>query len=193
METLKAEGWSVFRLEDWPVERLRPYESNPRRNDHAVDRMVAVLKEFGFRIPVLARSDGEIIDGHLRYKAALAMQLKSVPVLLADDLSPAQVTAFRIMVNRSASWADWDNDLLLDELVALEAEGFDLTLTGFPFDELQALMDSPDTYVVGQEEDGGADDGAAHEDDGFAHECPRCKFRFNVGGSGENGGAENAD
>lgn len=53
-------------IEQWPVERLRPYANNPRKNDHVVDRMVGSLKEFGFRVPVLARADGEIIDGHLR-------------------------------------------------------------------------------------------------------------------------------
>jgi ParB-like chromosome segregation protein Spo0J len=69
-----------LRIEYWPVSRLRPYEKNPRRNDAVVPKMVEVLREFGFRIPILARSDGEVIDGHLRLKAALQMGWESVPV-----------------------------------------------------------------------------------------------------------------
>lgn len=131
-----------LRIEQWPVERLRPYERNPRKNDHVVNRMVESLREFGFRVPVLARSDGELIDGHLRYKAALVMGLATVPVVPADDMSEAQIRAFRIMINRSATWADWDEELLLQELRALQLADMDLAVTGFDQRELdQMLMD----------------------------------------------------
>lgn len=131
-----------LQIEDWPIERLSPYDGNPRKNDHVVDRMVAVLKEFGFRVPILAKSDGEIIDGHLRYKAALAMNMETVPVILGDDLTPEQITAFRIMVNRSATWAQWDDDKLLVELAKLCEADFDLSLTGFDSRELDAMLKS---------------------------------------------------
>lgn len=72
-----------------PLASLHPYAHNPRKNDAAVPRMVEVLQEFGFRVPILAKSDGEIIDGHLRYKAAQSMGLTEVPVILADDMSEA--------------------------------------------------------------------------------------------------------
>ncbi len=98
--------------------------------------MVEVLQEFGFRVPILAKSDGEIIDGHLRYKAAQSMGLTEVPVILADDMSEAQIRAFRIMINRSANWAEWDEDLLLDELKAVELSDLDIKFTGFDMDEL---------------------------------------------------------
>lgn len=133
---------SDLRIEQWSVERLRPYERNPRKNDHVVNRMVESLREFGFRVPVLARSDGELIDGHLRYKAALAMGMGTVPVIPADDMSEAQIRAFRILVNRSATWADWDEELLLQELRALQLADMDLAVTGFDQRELdQMLMD----------------------------------------------------
>lgn len=61
---------AVQRIESWPIERLVKYARNPRRNDSAVDRMCASIREFGFKIPILARSDGEVVDGHLRLKAA---------------------------------------------------------------------------------------------------------------------------
>src|SRR5689334_2777482 len=90
------------------IETLVPYARNPRRNDHAVQQMVASIREFGFKIPILIRSDGEVVDGHLRVKAARAMDLEQVPVILCDEWTEAQVKAFRLLVNRSASWADWD-------------------------------------------------------------------------------------
>src|ERR1700722_15628120 len=97
-------------VERWPLERLIPYARNPRRNDEAVDRMCAAIAEFGFRIPVVARSDGTVVDGHLRLKAAQRLGLATVPVALADGLSDAQIKAFRLLANRSASWAAWDDD-----------------------------------------------------------------------------------
>jgi DNA modification methylase len=131
---------SELRIEMWPVDRLVPYVGNPRKNDQAVDRMVAVIREFGFRVPLVARSSGELVDGHLRLKAALAMGMAELPVLLADDLTPEQVRAFRLMVNRSATWATWDDDLLAQEIAALLEADYDLTLTGFDQHELDKLL-----------------------------------------------------
>lgn len=127
-------------IEYWPIERLHPYANNPRKNDHVVNRMVESLREFGFRVPVLARSDGEIIDGELRYKGALANGDTTVPVIPADDMSEAQIRAFRILVNRSATWADWDEDRLLQELQALQLADMDLALTGFDQRELDEML-----------------------------------------------------
>lgn len=127
-------------IEQWPMEKLRPYERNPRKNDHVVGKMVDALRQFGFRVPLLAKSDGELIDGHLRYKAALAMGLAAVPVIPADDLTDAQIRAFRILINRSATWADWDEELLLQELRALKALDVDLAVTGFEDRELDELL-----------------------------------------------------
>src|ERR1700722_893370 len=127
-------------VETWPVSRLIPYARNPRKNDEAVDQMAAAIKEFGFRIPIVARSDGAVIDGHLRLKAALHLGLTEVPVALADELTDAQIKAFRLLANRSAAWAEWDNELLALELGDLKELGFDLTLTGFDNVELGSLL-----------------------------------------------------
>ena len=129
-----------LQLEQWPLSRLIAYARNPRKNDHVVDQMVSVIKEFGFRIPIIAKSTGEVVDGHLRLKAAKQLSLETVPVLLADDLSPEQIKAFRLLANRSATWADWDNELLGLELAELKDAGFDLDLTGFSDEELAALL-----------------------------------------------------
>lgn len=132
----------VLAIEYWPLERLKPYEKNPRLNDKAVPRIVASIREFGFAVPILARADGEVIDGHLRLKGAIAEKLATVPVIPCDGWSDAQVKAFRLMVNRSVSWADWDTDALALEFAELKALDFDLTLTGFDQKELVSFMAS---------------------------------------------------
>src|SRR5712672_1729965 len=124
----------------WPIERLIPYARNPRKNDAAVDRMAASIQEFGFKIPVLARSDGEVVDGHLRLKAARKLGIAEIPVILCDEWTPAQVKAFRLMVNRSVTWADWDEELLAQELQDIHEADFDLSLTGFDPGEIDSLL-----------------------------------------------------
>lgn len=126
-----------LRVEQWPIGRLVEYARNPRKNDDQIPRMVAALTEFGFRIPIVAKSDGLIVDGHLRLKAAKAMGMTEVPVAIADDLTEAQVKAFRLLANRSASWAEWDKELLTIELLDLDDMDFDLGLTGFDPEELE--------------------------------------------------------
>jgi hypothetical protein len=134
----------VLTFETWPIDRCVDYARNPRKNDHAVDRVAAAIKEFGFRVPIVAKSDGLVVDGHLRLKAAKKLGLSEVPVILADDLTDAQIKAFRLSVNKVAEFAEWDNDLLKIELQDLDAEGFDLSLTGFEIDEVQGfLADEP--------------------------------------------------
>src|SRR6476660_3164676 len=124
----------------WPIERLVQYPRNPRKNDAAVDRMCASIREFVFKIPCLVRSDGEVVDGHLRLKAARKLGINEVPVILCDEWSPAQVEAFRLMVNRSVTWADWDEELLALELQELKESDFDLSFTGFDPGEIDSLL-----------------------------------------------------
>src|SRR5579862_2058228 len=133
-----------MQIEIWPIDRFVLYTRNPRKNDAAVDRMCASIKEFGFKIPVLARSSGEVVDGHLRLKAARKLGLSDIPVLLCDEWSDAQVKAFRLMVNRSVAWAEWDNELLAQELFDLRGLDFDLSLTGFDPGEIAALEPQPE-------------------------------------------------
>jgi len=145
----------TLQLEHWPVDRLKDYARNPRKNDHAVDQMAAVIREFGFRIPCVVKSTGEVVDGHLRLKAARQLGLESVPVVLADELTDAQIKAFRLLANRSATWAEWDDELLQLELADLQALDFDLSLTGFDSEEIDALLAG----------DGEGSEGLTDEDD----------------------------
>jgi ParB-like chromosome segregation protein Spo0J len=97
---------STITMEYVPTDRLVGYVRNPRRNDEVVDRMMASIREYGFTIPILAQRDGTIVDGHLRLKAAKKLGLAEVPVVFCEGWTEAQVKAFRLLANRSATWAD---------------------------------------------------------------------------------------
>jgi DNA modification methylase len=131
-----------LQIEFWSIERLHEYPNNPRRNDGVVDRMGDSIQEYGFKIPCLIRSDGEIVDGHLRVKAARKLGINEIPVILCDEWTSAQVKAFRLMVNKSPTWADWDEEALAIELQAIQNEDidFDLSLTGFDVHEIDDLL-----------------------------------------------------
>ena len=137
-------------IQIWHIDRFVFYVRNPRKNDAAVDRMCASIREFGFKVPVLARTDGTVVDGHLRLKAARKLatwpggDITGIPVILCDEWTDAQVKAFRILVNRSVTWADFDDELLSLELQELAAADFPLELTGFEPRELEDLLTLPD-------------------------------------------------
>jgi DNA modification methylase len=127
-------------IKSFKINELIEYARNPRKNDAVVDRMVGCIKEFGFRIPIVAKSDGSVVDGHLRLKAARKLGLQEVPVVIADDLTDAQIKAFRLIANQSANWADWNEELLKLELEDLKDLNFDLDLTGFDLSEVERLL-----------------------------------------------------
>lgn len=129
-----------LKIEYWPIDRLVFYARNPRKNEHAVPKMASLIKEFGFKVPVVARSDGSVVDGHLRLMAARHLGMETVPVVLADEWTPAQVKAFRIAVNKSAEFAEWDTAMLALEIEDLKDLDFDLELTGFELPELEDIM-----------------------------------------------------
>ena len=118
-----------MKIVDKPIEWLRPYENNPRNNEQAVESVANSIKEFGFKVPIVATIDGEIVNGHTRFKAAKFLKLKTVPVLIADDLTEEQIKAFRLADNKTGELADWDVELLYGELD--ELTGFDMTMFGF--------------------------------------------------------------
>jgi ParB-like chromosome segregation protein Spo0J len=161
-------------FETWPIDRCVEYARNPRKNDHAVDKVAAAIREFGFRVPICAKSDGTVVDGHLRLKAAKKLGLTEIPVILADDMSEAQIKAFRLSVNKVAELADWDNDLLALEFDELREMGFDLTLTGFEPDEIGGL-DAPD-FAPGTEDDQGKLDELAPK----MVTCPHCQAEWDL-------------
>ena len=165
----------MLTFETWPIDRCIDYARNPRKNDHAVDRVAAAIKEFGFRVPIVAKSDGLVVDGHLRLKAAKKLGLEEVPVVLADDLTDAQIKAFRLSVNKVAEFAEWDMDLLKVEMQELDGIGFNLELTGFGVDELTVIFDNPD-FAPGTEDDQGTLDELAPK----MVTCPHCSAEWDL-------------
>ena len=161
-------------LESWPTDTLIEYARNPRKNDHAVDRVAAAIREFGFRVPILAKSDKTIVDGHLRLKAAKKLGLEEVPVLLCDDMTDIQVRAFRLSVNRVSEFADWDDEMLRVELDELGKDGFDLELTGFSLDEVATLLIDGSDFEPGSEDDQSQLDKL----DPKMVTCPHCSQEF---------------
>lgn len=122
-----------MQIHDITIFELHEYENNPRKNDGAVDAVAESIKQFGFKVPIVIDADNVIIAGHTRVKAARKLGLKSVPCVIADDLTPEQIRAFRLADNKTAELAGWDFAKLEEELAALAAE-FDMTAFGFHAD-----------------------------------------------------------
>lgn len=133
----------ILKHQSWPIAKFIEYDKNPRKNDHAVDKIAQAINFFGFRIPIVAKSDGTVVDGHLRLKAARQLGMTKIPVVLADDMTDEQIKAFRISVNRMAELADWDEELLHAELLDLSAIEFDMSLLNIDFNP-QDFVDNDD-------------------------------------------------
>ena len=121
---------------------IKPYEKNPRKNDDAVKYVAESIKQFGFKVPIVIDKDGIIVAGHTRYKAAKKLKIDEVPCIIADDLTEEQVKAFRLADNKVSEKAEWDFDLLGDELddilnIDMEAFGFDFEIE----EEAEAVED----------------------------------------------------
>jgi DNA modification methylase len=123
-----------------PLGQIIPYARNPRRNEKAVAAVAASIAEFGWRQPIVVDENTVVLAGHTRLEAARQLGLETAPVHVAKGLTEAQARAFRIMDNRSAQNAEWDEELLGLELGDLMEAEFDLGLTGFTEEELDALM-----------------------------------------------------
>ncbi|MBI5135791.1 MAG: ParB N-terminal domain-containing protein [Nitrospirae bacterium] len=143
-----------MKVENRPIAEVRPYPGNPRKNKAAVDKVAASIREFGWRQPIVVDSEMTIVVGHTRYEAAKVLGLDEVPVHVAEGLTPNQVRAYRLADNRLHEGAEWDEGLLRIELSGLDAEHFDLGLTGFADEELSRLLGEA---VDGQESQVGDD------------------------------------
>ena len=152
------------------LSELTPYANNPRLNDGAVDAVAASIKAFGFKVPLVVTADGVIVAGHTRLKAAQKLGLKTVPCIVADDLTPEQIKAFRLADNKVGELADWDFEKL-----DLELEELDFDMTPFGFDEVGEAGEASANDIAG-----GGDISTDDFNDGeFEYTCPRCGFKFN--------------
>lgn len=146
------------------VAHLIPYARNPRKNDASVDSVAASIKEFGFKQPIVVDAQGVVVVGHTRLKAAQKLGLETVPVVVAEDLTPEQIKAYRILDNKVGEKSEWDAELLQLELseIQLDLKVFEVD---FPF--------TPDIAA----EDWKEFDESAAEDVPMT-ECPECGHRF---------------
>ena len=122
------------------IEDLIPYVNNPRNNENAVDKVASSIAEFGFKNPIIIDKNNIVINGHTRLLASKKLGLKEVPVIKADDLTEAQVKAFRITDNKTSEYAEWNEELLKIELEQLEEMNFDLECTGFDMDDIEKML-----------------------------------------------------
>jgi ParB-like chromosome segregation protein Spo0J len=158
------------------VADLIPYARNSRTHSpQQVDKIAASIREFGFLNPIIVDGKNGIIAGHGRVMAAQKLGLKELPVIEASHLTEAQRRAYVLADNRLALDAGWDNDLLKIELQDLDAEGFDLSLTGFDVGEMAAMFDDPN-FEPGTEDDQGKLDELAPK----MVQCPHCGQNFDL-------------
>lgn len=155
-----------------PLEQLKPYENNPRHNENAIDSVANSIKEFGFKVPIVIDKNGVIVTGHTRYAAAQKLGMETVPCIIADDLTPEQVKAFRIADNKTSELAEWDLDKLDIELNGIES----IDMSEFGFDGLDFEEEEEPTSTITSGEELDVDD---FGDEEFKHTCPKCGFKFN--------------
>lgn len=120
-----------MKIEYRKTKDLIPYENNPRKNEDAVEYVANSIKEFGFKVPIVIDKNNEIVAGHTRYKASLALGLDEVPCIVADDLNEEQIKAFRLADNKVSEKAEWDFNMLGEELAE-----FDIDMEQFGFESL---------------------------------------------------------
>lgn len=135
-----------------PIEDVKPYPNNPRDNSPAVPAVAASIERFGFRNPILVDGDGVIIEGHTRRLAAIKLGMREVPVVYATDLTPDEVKALRVIDNKTAELADWDEDSLAEEMAALP--DFNFGDFGFSVGELVDMGIDEKDEEYDYEEDG---------------------------------------
>ena len=119
-----------------------PYEDNARINDKAVEKVAQSIQNYGWQSPIVVDEDMVILAGHSRLKAANLLDIKKVPVKIANDLSEEQKMAYRLMDNKSQDYAQWDKKLLAKEFDKLAELDFDLNMTGFDLDEIAKVNES---------------------------------------------------
>lgn len=119
-----------MKIQEIPLEELRPYENNPRINAEAVEKVAASIREFGFLVPIVIDKQNVIASGHTRYEAAKSLGMAKVPCVLATELSEKQIRAFRLADNKVAEISAWDFSKLNKELSEL-SDSFNFSDFGF--------------------------------------------------------------
>ena len=135
----EKKGWAAMNIVNIKLKDLKPYEKNPRKNDEAVKPVMESIKQFGFKVPIVVDRNNVIVAGHTRYKASKKLHLEEVPCIIADDLTDEQIKAFRLADNKVGEIAQWDLDLLAEELADI-----DMSMDVFGFEGFDLEDDSPE-------------------------------------------------
>lgn len=145
-------------------DKVIPYARNPRVNEHAIDKVAASLKEFGWKQPIVVDKDMVIIVGHVRHQAAKRLEMEHVPIVVAEDLTPEQVKAYRIADNRVGEESQWDDEFLALEFSELDTAEFNTDLLGFDEAEIESIHKALDEAAT-EIEDGYTEDDDQDLDD----------------------------
>lgn len=152
-------------IQNIKLENLKPYEKNPRKNDEAVQYVAESIKQFGFKVPIIIDKNNIIVAGHTRFKAATQLGLKEVPCIVADDLTDEQIKAFRLADNKVSEKAEWDFDLLDEELQDI----IDINMEDLGFLNINEDIETEDNEYETEE---------LKENKIKLHICPECGCEF---------------
>lgn len=134
-------------IKEIPINKITPYDGNPRNNDVAVDAVKYSIKEFGFKVPIVIDKNNVVVCGHTRLRSAIELELKKVPCVVAEDLSEEQVKAFRLIDNRVSEFSKWDDDLFDEELGKIE----NIDMTKFEV-YANSIFESDDFFTIDEEQ-----------------------------------------
>lgn len=163
-----------MKVQEIAISKLKPYENNPRHNEDAVEKVMESIKEFGFKVPIVVDSDLVIVTGHTRLKAAQELGLKKVPIIVADDLTPEQIKAFRIADNKVHEYATWDEDRLYNELLELKVLNFDIETFGFETNDIDiSVVDDEEKESIIESHRATADVGVEEDDFDIEENIPK--------------------
>lgn len=151
------------------VDNITPYENNPRHNDETVAPLAKSIEQFGFKQPIVLDKNNVIIMGHTRYKAAHLLNLKTVPCIIASDLTDKQAKGLRIIDNKIQELSGWDFDRLDEEIQDLIKSDINFNLEDFGFEHIDEIL-SDDFFR----------DAEPHEKKHKKITCPYCNKEFEL-------------
>ena len=138
-------------IKELSISQLHEYDNNPRNNDSAVDAVAESIKQFGFKAPIIVDNDYVIVAGHTRLKAARLLGLDKVPCIVADDLTPEQIKAFRLADNKVGELAGWEIEKLGKELSEID---MDMSVFGFDAVEFEEFSEVCEDEIPDVDEEG---------------------------------------
>lgn len=158
-----------LKIEYIDINSIKPYENNPRHNEEAIPYVMNSIKEFGFKNPIIIDKNNVIIAGHTRLESAKRLGMKEVPIIHADDLTEEQVKAFRLADNKVSEKAEWNFELLDEEL-----EDLDINMEDFGFENVDINLDIDDSEFVQDTEI------TKNKDDKKEIICPNCGEKIEI-------------